>query len=889
MEKGIDRGHVHVEEEGASSIEKESKFNNGVVEYYDDKKEAGTIETIQPISNEVSDEQMAALLKKLGYDHMESITNIPEEIQYVASKIALMTPTEAIEIMKESAVYHKDDPNIPQEELDEYFRLSELDSSILDPHEQDYFDLMAMAGLLYWHSPYRAVRACVDPRDDTECSIETFRSYTLALIWAIIGSGFNEFFAHRLLTISINSAMVQMLLFPMGNLWAKFMPYWSFPVWKGKRIHINFPEPWNPKEQMFSTILFAICSGTFYTHYNILTQRMYYHESVSFGYQFFLSIGVQYLGLGFAGSLRRFVIYPAKAIWPSQLQTMALNKALFSRREEKNSKGFTRQTFFFICTAFIFFYQWIPSYLFQAVSTFNWMTWIKPNNFNLAMVTGSMGGVGLNPIASFDWNVINNYYCLITPFFSYMSQMVGALIATICVLAMYYSNQFNCQYLPMFSNSLFTNRGEPFEIDVILNKKYEVDNKKYQNYSPPYYSAGNIFCYGAFFASYPLLFAYYFISEWKIMYGAFKEWALAIWALTKKHTWVQAWKDEAHALEEFQDPHSRMMRRYKEVPDWWYYLVLVGAVAVGIGTVEGYHTNTPVWSLFMSIGLNAAFLIPITILEATSALQMGLNVLIEVIMGYALPGNPHALMIIKAFGYNIDGQADSYVGNLKLGHYAKIPPKALFRGQMLMILVQTFVCLGVLNWSISNIKDYCQPHQESKFTCPDAVTYYNSSVLWGAIGPKRIFEGVYPIMKWCWLIGAVVGVAFGIYKLALPRFYPLWLNPVIIVGGMLNMAPPYNLTYMTPGAIANFFSQFYMRKYRVRLWEKYNYVLSAGFSAGLVVSSIIIFFSVQYKDKSIHWWGNDVINAGIDAAGPAKRNITATSKGYFGPDPGNFP
>ena len=32
----------------------------------------------------------------------------------------------------------------------------------------------------------------------------------------------------------------------------------------------------------------------------------------------------------------------------------------------------------------------------QALSTFNWMTWIKPDNQNLAVVTGSVGGLGLN-------------------------------------------------------------------------------------------------------------------------------------------------------------------------------------------------------------------------------------------------------------------------------------------------------------------------------------------------------------------------------------------------------------------------------------------------------------------------------------------------------------
>ena len=45
-----------------------------------------------------------------------------------------------------------------------------------------------------------------------------------------------------------------------------------------------------------------------YTHYNILTQKIFYHSSFSFGYQFLLSLAVQFIGFGFAGILRRFVV-----------------------------------------------------------------------------------------------------------------------------------------------------------------------------------------------------------------------------------------------------------------------------------------------------------------------------------------------------------------------------------------------------------------------------------------------------------------------------------------------------------------------------------------------------------------------------------------------------
>lgn len=54
-----------------------------------------------------------------------------------------------------------------------------------------------------------------------------------------------------------------------------------------------------------------------------------------------------------------------------------------------------RYKFFYIATGSMFIYYWLPGYLFTALSTFNWMTWIAPSNLTLAILTGSSLGLGL--------------------------------------------------------------------------------------------------------------------------------------------------------------------------------------------------------------------------------------------------------------------------------------------------------------------------------------------------------------------------------------------------------------------------------------------------------------------------------------------------------------
>lgn len=831
-----------------------------------------------------SDDQLRNFMLKLGY-RSSDVGDVPDDINYVLGKIPELSATEAVRILEQAIEYHDEDKNIPEEQKQEWLRLVTLGNSELQDHNDD-FNLRAFAAVIKYHSPYQEVRAIVSPTDDPSIPVETFRAYFLAIVWSIVGSGFNEFFSHRVVTISVSTAVVQMLLYFCGTAWAKVVPTWGVTI-KGKKYGINLKKPWSAKEQMFATLMFSISSGTFYTHLNILTLKVYYKEHLSFGYQFLLSLSIQFIGFGFAGILRRFVVYPSKALWPSSMPVLALNQALLGD-QKKASRGITRYQFFFVTFGFMFTYNWLPTYIVNILNTFNWMTWIAPNNINLANITGGVTGIGINPIPTFDWNVVSYTNPLVNPFFSTFTQYIGSFLAAIIVIAVYYSNYMNCQYLPMFTNSLYTNTAKLFKVSNILDSNFKLDWNKYQSYSPPYFTAGNLVSYGSFICMYPLMIGWSFIIHSKILYTAFREWFFNLLALRKWQAWVALLKEDASALDSYDDAHSKMMRSYKEVPDWWYFAILIGSLIVGIVVIEEYQTNTPVWALFMSLGFNFVFLIPITILQATTGFSFGLNLLIEMIIGYALPGNPLALMVIKAFGYNIDGQADNYVSNLKLGHYAKVPPVALFKGQMLIVLIQIFVNLGVLNWQISNIKDFCEPHQNAKFTCPDAVTYYNASVVWGSVGPKRIFNDIYPIFKWCWLIGACIGVSFGLWR-KFGRYYPKNFDPLLLVGGMLNLGPPYGLMYLTPGLFVSWVSQYYAKRHFLRAWEKYNYVLSASFSTGLVLSAIIIFFAVQYKDTSLSWWGNNVPYTGADGEGLPLLNVTDTPNGYFGIGPGSYP
>lgn len=135
--------------------------------------------------------------------------------------------------------------------------------------------------------------------------------------------------------------MIQILLYPCAKFLEWALPDWGITVF-GTRHSLN-PGPWTFKEQMFATITYNIAIYTTNSYAMILVQKMpmYYNETfVTFGYQFMLTLFVQTMGMGLAGYLRRFSVYPVKALWPTILPTIAMNRALTTSEPRETIRAF---------------------------------------------------------------------------------------------------------------------------------------------------------------------------------------------------------------------------------------------------------------------------------------------------------------------------------------------------------------------------------------------------------------------------------------------------------------------------------------------------------------------------------------------------------------------
>lgn len=770
-----------------------------------------------------------------------------------------------IEILHQTVKNHELDPNFPAALLDRARQIIASDSEGTSHDRRDSVikivqEIEREEDLLLNNSAYPEVRAVVDPIDDPNTPVNTFRAWFLGIIFTFIGTGLDQFFSLRYPGIFISSFVAQLLAYPIGVAMAKVLPKKSFKVF-GYEMSLN-PGPFNQKEHILITVMSNVsyggANGTAYVTYifQVLKLDIFYGERAladSAGFQILLALSTQLIGYGTAGLTRRFLVYPPIAIWPKALAQIALNKALHNDngQTETGTWRLSRFKFFLICFVSMFIYFWGPNYAFPTLSYFNWMTWISPSNLNLAIVTGSLCGFGFNPWPTFDWNIASYIIDpIITPWFALVNVVFGFFfIGAAIILPMYYTNVWNTGYFPPTSNYIYDNTGSTYNITRVLNPDYSLNIAAYEAYSPAYLAAANCLLYSAFFAIYMSTLVYVGLYHRQELYTGVRS--------------IFEWKN---ARDAHNDVHNRLMRAYKEVPEWWYLLLLAIAFGMSCACVEVWHTTMPIWGLAFAIGLTLVLQIPIGIIQAVTNLEVTNNVIAEFVGGYAIPNKPIANMIFKAYGYIACAQSVSFASDLKMGHYLKVPPRTMFTAQVAATIVGAFVSIGVNAWQLNNIQDICQPDQSASFTCPGSHTFFTASVIWGAIGPRRIYGdgGLYHPLTYGFVVGAVLPIPFYLWVKWRPNSWVRYVHVPLFLYGGLNWAP-YNFSFVMGSLWMGLLFNFFIKRRYPNWWQKYAYVLTTSFGVGIAISAVIIFFAVQYKPVNVPaWWGNTISFAGVD-------------------------
>jgi hypothetical protein len=121
------------------------------------------------------------------------------------------------------------------------------------------------------------------------------------------------------------------------------------------------------------------------------------------------------------------------------------------------------------------------------------------------------------------------------------------------------------------------NTGNEYNVSRILTPELTLDENAYKSYSPLFLSTNFALCYGVAFASY-----------------------IAIIVHTFLYNGSEIWQRYKLARNQDADVHLKLMRKYKDSPEWWYLIVFLVLFALGFVTCLVWDTHLTVLSLFSS-------------------------------------------------------------------------------------------------------------------------------------------------------------------------------------------------------------------------------------------------------------------------------------------------
>ena len=131
----------------------------------------------------------------------------------------------------------------------------------------------------------------------------------------------------------------------------------------------------------------------------------------------------------------------------------------------------------------------------------------------------------------------------------------------------------------------------------------------------------------------------------------------------------------------------------------------------------------------------------------------------------------------------------------------------------------------MLNWQIDNIVDICTEDQKQKFVCMTQHTFFTSSIIWGTLGPARMYgpgKGIYSDTLWGFAVGALFPIPFYVLvRMGYTRYRRIYSHS-LLYGGIL--WAPLNLSWVINSLYLGFYFQIYVKRRFFSWWAKYNVI-----------------------------------------------------------------
>ncbi|KAF2674475.1 OPT superfamily oligopeptide transporter [Microthyrium microscopicum] len=709
--------------------------------------------------------------------------------------------------------------------------------------------------------------------DDPSLNPWTFRTWFVGIGISVFASIITSINTFKPQAVHIHTVFVVVIAYLMGLALAVILPS------RGRIGKILNPGPFHKKEHAAIIVMVAAASSTPEAMHVVAVQRLFYDIEISPPIAFFLILSTQMLGFGVAGLLRKTLVYPAKMLYPANLPTASLLENLHRDRAATAK----RMRIFYISCGTLFVWQLFPQYIMPLLAGISIFCLTNQKSlFVTNLFGGSMANEGLGVLSiSLDWTMINSGGSpLWMPFQTQVNTMLGYILSIGIFMGLFYSNAWNARKFPFLSPLMFSDKSTPTKYVVynqtaILDKNYRVQEHLLNVQGLPNLTSSHAFAMSIRNIGITASVAHMMLWHWEDIKSAFaflsassfatllkpKQWNLKFW----QHKPTKLTREEADAI----CPHYGLMQAYDEVPGWWFGLIWVFSVVVGLTTSTIAGSTLPWWAFFVAIAVSAASLTFFAALTAMYGFSLMVQPIIQALGGVLVPQKPIANLYFSTFGFNSLYQAKLMLKDLKLGQYVHLPPRCTFVMQIFGTVIGC-LCSYLMMMKITTEKrDILLAIQGTNVWSGQMLQSANSAAIgWGGLGAKMYSPvGKYPFVSIAFFVGMVAPLPFWLIHKVAPKLRLDYWNTAIITSAMAILDHGTHSALLVHYA-TGFFSQLYLRKYRTNWFIKYNYVLSAGLDGGAAFISFLLTFTVFGAGGKVvpfpPYWGNNFQKGNYD-------------------------
>ncbi|KAF9242072.1 OPT oligopeptide transporter protein-domain-containing protein [Melanogaster broomeanus] len=643
-------------------------------------------------------------------------------------------------------------------------------------------------------------RFLVDLRDDGDQAL-TFRSLFLGTLFAGLGAALCEIYNFKPTQVSVSTVFLLLLVYSVGVAWAKFIPHRSWV--QGTRFEMFGPiiEFVNPgefgiKEHVIASLVVSTAAHSNTAVLNFAVQRLYYNTDVQATTAVLATFSTACFGYGLCGLLRPLTVYPSEMVYWGVSSSATVNDVIYILTLHfDTAANRKRMKLFWTAFAMMFVWEIVPSYIFPLLSGFSIFCLasrhaspavqdIFTNIFGGAQANEGLGFLSL----SFDWQYITSVYMSL-PLIQQANSWIGYALCYVIFIAIYYSNAWDSKTFPMISTSIFSANGSIYDQKAVFGSTFQLNQTALQEVGLPYLAGSNVWLN---------------ITS-SLSIGGLIAHCILFWTPEVREAFAQA-RSRAQP-----DPHWKAMQKYKEAPYWWYICLLVLSFVAGLVVVLKGQTTLPWYSYIVAL-LIGSFIAPFSqLLYARIGSGIRTTQLMQMVAGAISPGRPVANLYFTMWSHDIVGQSIGLAGDLKIGQYIKIPPRAMFVtqvwGTILGAAINYVVMVSVVDAQRTNVWS----GQVVQSLNSAAVTWSLAKELYGTGGryffvPISLFIGMSTTFRWPYI---------GPVKLTI-SYYP----SIYMCSGWLS------------SGLSAIHHLLWLRKYHPGWFRKYNYILGGALDGG---------------------------------------------------------